>query len=333
MRDNCPLLTRRSAIGRTLSLAAIATSPPALHAQPANDAPLKIILAFNAGGTSDFLARLYAPSLSETLGRPVVVDYKPGVNGIVGLNTVAKSRPDGNTLILTDLMTLTATPWVMSKMPLKPLEELCPIAVAAYFPYVLVVSSALPIHNLAELKAYSRASPGRFNLATGGTGTAQHLVGIEIASLLGGLQWTYVPYKGAPAALTDIVGGAVDGIVLSSPPVLPLLKAGKLRAIAVSGISRWSNLPDCPTFTEQGLTGYQPGSYQGVLAPIQTPPATVDDLANAFDKAIRQSHAQAKLAEQGGEVRVHTPQKMQTLLAEESARWGAIVKANNIVVE
>ncbi len=326
-------MNRRAALGRSLGLAAAAAAPALLRAQTSNDAPLKIVLAFGAGGTSDFLARLYAPSLGETLGRPVIVDYKPGVNGVAGLNSVAKSRADGNTLILTDMMTMTVTPWIMPSMPLKPFEELTPIAVAAYFPYLFVVNPALPIHDLAELKAYSLAHPGRFNLATGGTGTAQHLIGIEMAQHLGDLQWTYVPYKGATAALVDLVGGTVDGIVLSSPPLLPLLGTGKIRAIAASGTARWPNLPDTATFIEQGMPGYQPGSYQGVLAPSQTSKSAIDTLAAAFAKAAAQPAFKAKLAEQGGQVRNDTPKEMLALLNDESARWGAIVKAHHIVLE
>jgi tripartite-type tricarboxylate transporter receptor subunit TctC len=325
-------MTRRAALGKSIALAAATGAPALLRAQTAIDVPLKIILAFSAGGTSDFLARLYAPSLSETLGRPVIVDYKPGVNGVVGLNSVAKSRADGNTIVLTDMMTITVTPWVMPSMPLKPFEELTPVAMAAYFPYLFVVNPALPIHNLADLKTYSLVHPGRFNLATGGTGTAQHLIGIEMANHLG-VKWTYVPYKGATAGLVDLVGGTVDAAILSSPPLLPLLSTGKIRAIAASGTARWLNLPDTQTFIEQGLPGYQPGSYQGVLAPSQTPRPIIDSLAAAFTKAASQPDLKEKLADQGGQVRIYTPEAMLTLLKDESARWGGIVKANHIVLE
>ena len=243
--------------------------------------PIRLVVPFPAGGATDILAREVAKHLTETWGQSVVVDNRPGAGGNIGSELVAKSPPDGYTLEMGTVGTHAINASLYSKMPYDHVKDFVPVILVAGVPNVLVVNPSVPVNSVQEFIAYAKANPGKLNFASSGSGTSIHLSG-ELFKVMAGVQMTHVPYKGSAPALQDLLGGQVQLMFDNLPPSLPQIKAGKLRALAVTSATRAPALPDVPTVAEAGLPGFEASSWFGVLAPAGTPPAIVAKLHGAL---------------------------------------------------
>ncbi|NNU45433.1 Bug family tripartite tricarboxylate transporter substrate binding protein [Ramlibacter montanisoli] len=321
-------VTRRQAV---LSTAAVLAAPAAL-AQKDNwpSRPLRIVVPYPPGGSSDIIARAISNLMAESLKQTVVVENKPGANGNLGADFVAKSPADGYTMLLCDVGALAISPSVYPKLPLDPSKELRGVSMLAYSPHLLVVHPSVPANNLKELVALSRQKD--LNFAVSGTGGAPHLAGVSLASMVGA-RWQYVPYKGGSQAISDTIGGQTQVLMNGMLATYPHVQGGKLKLLAVFKRSRMPLIGDVPTIAEQGAPGFESGSWQGVLVPKGTPEAVVQKLNAALVSAIRNPEVRGRLAGQGAEVVTMTPQEQDQLFATERKRWAQVVAAANIKAE
>jgi tripartite-type tricarboxylate transporter receptor subunit TctC len=302
------------------------------HAQSFPTKSIRLIVPYTPGGTSDILARAIGQKLHEAWGKPVVVENRPGANGNIGADLVAKAAPDGHTLMLADIGALCISPSVLVDLPFDPAKDFAPVVMVSYSPHVLGVHPSLPANNVKELIALAKAKPGGLNFAMSGIGSAQHLAGVEFA-LRAAIQWTYVPYKGGSAAIADVVAGHADVLFNGMLAVHPFMRGGKLKALAVSAPKRVPAAPDVPTIAESGLPGFETGSWQGVVAPARTPRAIVDKLNAEITRILNTPEVKQQLAGQGTEVRAGTPQAMAEFMRAEIARWAKVVKQAGVKVE
>jgi tripartite-type tricarboxylate transporter receptor subunit TctC len=321
-------VTRRQAV---LSTAAVLAAPSAL-AQKDNwpSRPLRIVVPYPPGGSSDIIARAISNVLAESLKQSVVVENKPGANGNLGADFVAKSAPDGYTMLLCDVGALAISPSVYPKLPLDPSRELRGVTMLAYSPHLLVVHPSVPANNLQELVALSKQKD--LNFGVSGTGGAPHLAGVALARAVGA-RWQYVPYKGGSQAITGTIGGEVQVLMNGMLATYPHVQGGKLKLLAVSKKTRMPLIGEVPTIAEQGAPGFESGSWQGMLVPKGTPDAIVQKLHTALVQAIRSPDVRARLAAQGAEVVTMTPQEQDQFFATERKRWGEVVAAGNIRAE
>jgi tripartite-type tricarboxylate transporter receptor subunit TctC len=290
--------------------------------------PIRIVVPFAAGGTSDILARAIGPRITEAWGQAVIVENRTGANGNVGADFVAKSAPDGYNLLLSDVGALAINPSVYENMPFDPARDFSTIVMVSYSPHVLAVHPSLPVKDVKELIAYAKANPGKLNFANSGTGGAPHLAGVEFAARAG-VQWTYIPYKGGSAAVTDVIAGNANILFNGMLATYPSVKAGRLRGLAVSSAQRVPSAPELPTVAET-LPGFETGSYQGVLAAGGTPREIVTQLNATLTRILNTNEMKAFLAQQGTEVRTGTPEVLGAFIASEKARWAKVVKENGI---
>src|SRR5260221_12494252 len=259
---------KRVAAALTAVLALLSALPA--RGQPYPNRPIRIVVPFAPGGTSDILARAIGPHITTAWGQPVIVENRTGANGNVGADFVAKSAPDGTTLLLSDVGALAINPSVYANMPFDPAKDFSPIVMVSYSPHVLAVHPSLPVNSVPELIAYAKANPGKMNFANSGTGGAPHLAGVEFAARTG-IQWTYIPYKGGSQAVTDVIAGNSNVLFNGMRATYPSAKGGPLKGPPVSGAARLPSAPELPTVAET-LPGFETGSYQGVLAAGGTPP-------------------------------------------------------------
>ena len=317
------------------SLAAAAASPlaaPALRAQTF-DHSLRIVVPNAPGGTSDILARLLAPELTKALGQSVVVENRTGAAGNIGADAVAKSPPDGHTLLLMDVSTLAINPALFPRMPFDVQKDLAPVSMIIYAPYLAAVKNALPPKNAAELAAYVKGSGARgLNMANAGVGSLTHLTAVEIGAALGG-DVTHVPYRGGAPAVLAVASGEADMIINGATATQPYVVNGQMRGIAVSGPKRLAALPDVPTFREVGWPMADAGTWQGVMVQGNTPPALIRRLEVALREAVAQPAMTARLAELGGEPRTEGPEAFRTWLASSTREFGAVVAKHGIKPE
>jgi len=315
-------------LGSTVMLAAPA------GAQTGNypNQPIKIVVPFPAGGTSDVLARMVGQKLTEAWGQPVIIDNRTGANGNIGADFVAKSKPDGYTLVLMDMGNLTLSPGLYPKLPFNPLTDFSPVTMLAYSPHLLVTNNKLPVKNIGELITYAKANKGKLNFAAAaGTGSASHLAGLVFAQKHG-IEWTYVPYKGGAQALTDLAGGQVDVTLNGMVATYPHVKAGNIRLLAVSSAKRFSQIPDTPAIAES-TPGFISGSWQGVMAPAGTPKAIIDKLAAEIARIARLPDVSEKMTALGAEVLTNSPDEFGTWMKAEVANWSNVIKDANIKIE
>ncbi len=321
---------RRITAFAALVLAALAALPAAAQGFPTK--PIRIVVPFAAGGTSDILARALGPHVTQAWGQPVIVENRTGANGNIGADFVAKSAPDGYTMLLSDVGALAINPSVYASMPFDPVKDFSPIVMVSYSPHVLAVHPSVPVHSVQELIAYAKANPGKMNFANSGTGGAPHLAGVEFAARTG-IQWTYIPYKGGSAAVTDVVAGNANVLFNGMLATYPSVKGGRLRGLAVSSAQRAASAPELPTVAESGLPGFETGSYQGLLAAAGTPRDVVAKLNAEFTRILNTAEMREMLAKQGTEVRAGTPEALGTFIANEKARWAKVVKEAGIKAE
>jgi len=294
------------------------------HAQPYPAKPIRIVVPYAPGGTSDILARQIGPKLTEAWGQPVIVENKPGANGNVGADFVAKSAPDGYTLLLTDVGGLVISASVYPKLPFDPSKDFSPVVMVSYSPHVLAVHPSVKASNVKELIALAKANPGKLNFAISGLGGAPQLAGIEFAQRTG-VNWTYIPYKGGSDAVAAVVAGQADVLFNGMLATWPSVQGGRLKAVAISSAQRMPSAPDTPTVAEQGLPGFETGSFQGVVGPIGIPRDTVSKLNAELIKVLNSAEMKERFAKQGTEVRTGTPDSLGQWLRTEQARWAKVV--------
>ncbi len=308
----------------TLALAALVFAGAAAgQAYPSK--PIRIIVPFAAGGTSDILARFIGPKLTEAWGQPVIIENRTGANGNVAAEYVSRSAPDGYTVMLGDIGALSIAPSVYPTLPFDPVKDFSPVIMVSYSPHILAVHPSVPVTNVKELIAYAKARPGQLNFAISGTGGAPHLAGIEFQQRTG-VDWTYIPYKGGSQAVLDVVAGQANVLFNGMLATYPSVKGGKLKALAVSSARRVASAPDLPTVAEQGLPGFETGSFQGVVAAAGTPRDIVAKLNAELTRILNTQDMKDKLAAQGTEVRADTPESFANFIRDEKARWAKVVK-------
>ncbi len=314
-------------------VACTAVAAPAVYAQAAYPTkPIRIVVPFPAGGTTDILARAVAQKLTETNGQPVVVDNRPGAGGNIGAELVAKSPPDGYTLLMGTVGTHAINPSLYAKMPYDHQKDFAPVILVAGVPNVLVINPAVPANSVQDLIAYGKANPGKLNFASSGSGTSIHLAG-ELFKTMSGVQMTHVPYKGSAPALTDLMGGQVQIMFDNLPSALPQIKGGKLKALAVTSAQRASALPDVPTIAEAGLPGFEATSWFGLLAPAGTPKDVITKLNAEVAKWLATPEAREKLASQGAIAAGKTPEDFAQHIVAETAKWQKVVKESGAKVD
>ena len=320
-------LNRRDLIGVSLALglgAASAQSP----GWPSK--PIRIVVPYPPGGSSDIIARAIAQPLSEALKQSVIVENKAGANGNLGADFVAKSAPDGYTLLLCDTGALAISPSVYTKLAFDPAKDLRGVTMLAYSPHLLVVHPSVPANNLKELVALSKQK--ELNFAVTAMGSAPHLAGVAVERA-SNAKWQYIPYKGGSQAITDTIAGQTQVLMNGMLATLPFVQSGKLKILGVSKATRMPLIGDVPTLAEQGLTGFESGTWQGILVANGTPPAILNRLNAELIKVIRNPDIRARLAGQGAEVVTMTPVQQDDFFRREQARWAGVVSQAGIKLD
>jgi tripartite-type tricarboxylate transporter receptor subunit TctC len=310
---------------------ALACALPA-QAQQYPVKPIRIVVPYAAGGTSDILARQIGPKLTEAWSQPVIVENKPGANGNVGADFVAKSAPDGYTLLLTDLGGLVISASVYPKLPFNPSKDFSPVVMVSYSPHVLAVHPSVQVKDVKELIAMAKAHPGKLNFAVSGIGGAPQLAGIEFAQRAG-VDWTYIPYKGGSDAVAAVAAGQAHVLFNGMLATWPSVTGGRLRALGISSAQRVPSAKDTPTVAEQGLPGFETGSFQGVVGAAGTPRDIVLKLNAALAKALNTADMKERFAKLGTEVRTGSPDDLGKWMTAEQARWAKVVKESGTKFE
>ena len=287
------------------------------------DKPIRIVNGFAAGGGSDILLRALLPAFSEKLGQPLVVDYRVGAGGNVAIEAVTRAAPDGYTLLM-GFAGLATAPFLNAKLPFDPIKDLAPVTLVGVVPNVLMVHPALPVKSVRDFVAYARANPGKLNFTSPGAGTTQHLVG-ELFKLAAGIDMVHIPYKGGGQAQADVVGGQAQSLFNVVPTALPMIRADKLRAIAVTGQTRSEALPEVPTMIEAGYPGVTAVTWNGILAPAGTPREIVARLNAAMVSVLRTAEMKEQLAKLGQEVAWSTPEEFAQFLRDETEKWRKVI--------
>lgn len=314
-----------AAMASVAALTTLASSPAAAQAFPTK--PVKILIGFPAGGPLDAHARLLADRLSAQLGQPVVIDYKAGAGGTVGAEFVAKSEADGHTLLMANTGTMVINPAIYPRLSYNTLKDFVPIARTAQQPLALVVNPAVPTKTVKELVALAKSQPGRLNYGSAGNGGISHLVP-EMFKQATGTFIVHIPYKGSAPAFTDLMAGQVQLMAESIPQAAQYVKAGKLRALAVTSRERNPALPDTPTMIEAGVPGFEVVGFYGVLAPAGTPKAAVDKLSAAFKAVLESPEIRSRMVTQGADPAFLDSEAFARFLAAEMPRWAQAVKAS-----
>ena len=305
------------------ALACLLCVAPA-HAQSWPVKPIHLVVPFAAGGSVDIVARLIGLRLGEELGQPFIIENKGGAGGTIGANQVAKAPGDGYTLMVMH-QGLAFNAALYANLPYDTLRDLAPIANIGATPNALVVTASLPVKTPQEFLAYARANPGKLSYGSGGIGSAGHL-SIEFLQSLTGIKLTHVPYKGSGPALTDLMSGEIQAMLLTMPAVMPYLKSGKLRAIATSGAKRSPALPALPTLEEAGVAGYEYTPWYGVFGPATLPKRLIARLNQATNRILTEPAIREQLAQQGLEVQAMTSEQFGVILRSDIIKWGKIIR-------
>ena len=318
----------------------IATTIHSAAAQPASTGSgqtfptrsIRLVVPFPPGGNIDITARAIAPGLGDSLGQTVVVDNRGGAGGIIGIEIVTKSAPDGHTLVQASSGTVTVAPSLYSKIPYDPVKDLTSIALLSYVPIVLVVNPALPAKSIKDFIALAKSRNGKMTMASGGNGTTNHLAG-ELFQLDTGAKFIHVPYKGAAPAVVDVMGGQVDILFDQLSASSNYIRSGKLRALVVAGEKRNAVIPDVPTMTESGLKNSDAGTFTALMGPAGLPRDVVAKLNTAANKTLAMPSTRDRFVSVGAEILGGTPVQLDANLKQELAMWTRVVKAANIKVD
>lgn len=289
--------------------------------------PIRVVIPFPPGGTSDILTRLLAEKLTPGFGQQIVIDNRPGAGGVIATNIVAKANPDGYTVYMT-FVSHAINPFVYAKLPYDTEKDFLPVALFAVTPNVVVVTPSLPANSIKELIALAKARPDQINYASAGVGTNSHL-SAEMLNAIAGIRMVHVPYKGAPQANADVASGTVSVHMPSMPVAMPLIKAGRLKAIAVTSTKRSPALPNVPTVAET-VPGYESLAWYGLIVPTGTPGAIVARLSGEVKKALGRPDLTESFSVQGAEPTYHNPSEFGAWIRTELKRWGAAVKAAGV---
>ena len=311
-------------------VATVVASQVFAQAWPAK--PIKWVVPFAPGGTTDILARTIGDKLAIALGQPVIIENKPGAGGGLGADFVAKAAPDGYTILGGTISTNAINASLYKDLPYDPVKDFIPITLIARVPNMLVVNNDVPVKTVAELIALMKKSPGKYTFASSGNGTSQHLSG-ELFKGMAGVDMQHIPYKGSPPALQDVMGGNVTMTFDNITTAWTLAKGGKLRALAVTTAKRSPAAPDVPTIAEAGVIGYEIGSWQGVFAPVGTPPAIVKRLNTEIVKIINSPEVQEKLLALGAEPVGNSTEEFTVFVKTEVVKWGDVVKKSGARVD
>ncbi len=320
-------LTRKLIVVLTVALAS-----PATLAQGYPSKPIRIVVPFPPGGGTDLIARESSQRVARATGWIFVIDNKPGAGGNLGVDAVAKSAPDGYTLVFGQTSNLAINPTLYAKLPYDPQKDLAPIVLVANAPLVMVTGASSPYQTLADAVAAAKAQPGAVNFASPGNGTVAHLTS-ELFQKAASVKTQHIPYKGAAQALTDVISGNVELYMSSVPTLLGQIKQGKLRALAVTSARRVDDLPNVPTLSESGYKGFDAATWFGYLAPAGTPKEIVSLLNFEFNKALQQPELRKRLADEGAAAIGGTSEQFATLIKEEIARWGKVVRESGARVD
>ncbi|MFN0160765.1 MAG: Bug family tripartite tricarboxylate transporter substrate binding protein [Burkholderiales bacterium] len=294
--------------------------------------PVRIIVAFPPGQATDQSARAVAQKLSESLGQPFVIDNRPGAASIIGTEAGAKAPNDGYTLLMGSSGSLAVNPSMYAKLPYDPVRDFTPVSAIMKVPFFLAAGPAMPASNLKDLVAHVKGNPGKVNFGTAGNGAANHLAA-EYFMSVAGLSMLHVPYKGSPPAVTDLLGGQIALMFETGPLIVPQVKAGKLKGIAVAAPARTSALPDLPTIAESGYPGFESAGWAGLVAPAGTPRDIVQKLNAEIVKILAQPELPARFVAIGAELASSTPEAFGTYIRSEMAKWGKVIKDAGIKVE
>jgi tripartite-type tricarboxylate transporter receptor subunit TctC len=295
------------------------------NAQAFPSKPIRLVVPFPPGGAVDFFARVVQQPLSELLGQQVVIDNKAGASGMVGAELVAKSAPDGYTLLLGNIASLAINVGIYAKMPYDPLKDFTPIIRTVDVNYVLIVHPSLPVKTVAELVAYAKANPGKLAYGSAGSGSLPHL-GTELFKAQTGTDIVHVPYKGGGPMVTDLLGGTVQLVIADQANLMPHAQSGKLRALAVATSKRSPNAPELPTIAESGLAGFEATAWQGLVGPAGMAPDVVQRLNDAFNKVMAMPAVREKLLGGGLDPVGGTPEQFGRFIGSEIAKWTKIAK-------
>jgi tripartite-type tricarboxylate transporter receptor subunit TctC len=306
------------------ALAAVAAGGALAQSYPTR--PVKLVVGFPAGGPADIFGRIFAQGLGERLGQPVIVENRSGQGGVMGIDSVAKSPPDGYMLGFNNQGSVAFAPFALSNMPYNPQKDLAMITTVVRVPEVVVVNPSLPVKSLAELVAYAKKNPGKVTFGSAGAGGITHLA-CELLKVEAGIDILHVPYKGAAPAVNDLLGGQVHMGIFDVPVVLSHIQSGKFKALAVTSAKRAPPLPDVPTTPELGYPKVISDNWYGLVAAAATPPAVLKRLHGAAVDALRSPALVQQFAKVSGTAAPSTPEEYSAFVSEEQAKWGAIIKA------
>jgi tripartite-type tricarboxylate transporter receptor subunit TctC len=315
----------------TIAAACLALWPAFSPAQTFPDKPVHLIVPFPAGGPNDIIARVVSQRMSELITQPIVIENKSGQGGVTGTDYVARSAADGYTIGIVSAGALAISP-SMEKVAYDTLKDLAPITLVAKVPEMLVVATSVPASNMKELLALAKAQPGKLNFASTGPGSLPHLAG-ELFKLTAKIDIVHVPYRGAAPVINDLLGQQVQMVFLDLPVLLPQIKAGKLKAIAVGAPARVPSAPDVPTTAEAGMPGLLTENWYGMVAPAKTPPAVIAALNKAAVEAMKDPAVVEKLASQGAILVGDTPDAFRAFIASETKKWAQVIKDAGVHTE
>jgi tripartite-type tricarboxylate transporter receptor subunit TctC len=325
-------MSKTSVVSQAIALASLALSAStAFAAASYPERPIRLVVPLSAGGSADIVGRVLAQKMGEKLGQQVVIDNRPGAGSIIGTEIAARAPADGYTLLLAG-SSFTSAPAVHRKLPYDPIRDFAPITMPASAPGLLVAHPAVPARTVSDLITLARAKPGQVNYASPGNGTAPHFAG-ALFNLMAKVDMTHIPYKGAGPAVTAVMAGEAQVSFASMPSAITQMRQGRLRGIAVTGLTRSSALPDLPTVAESGLPGFESGSWQGLFAPAGTPVTVIRTLHRVTVDVVHLPEVVAQLARDGSDPVASTPEAFGELVARELAKWARVAKEARMQVE
>ncbi|KQP41581.1 tripartite tricarboxylate transporter substrate binding protein [Pseudorhodoferax sp. Leaf274] len=324
--------TRRLVIASMATAAAAALLPLGAAAQAYPNKPITMVVPFSAGGTTDILARIVGQALTAELGQSVVIDNRAGAGGNIGGQLAARAPADGYTLFMGTVGTHAINESLYKKMPFDPIKDFAPLSRVANVPNLLVAHPAQPFKTVPELIAYAKANPGKINFGSSGSGSSIHLSG-ELFKSMAKVDMVHIPYKGSAPAVNDLLGNQIAIMFDNMPSAIQHVRAGKLRAIAVTTAKRSPELPNVPTIAEAGVPGYEATSWFGLFAPAGTPAPIVAQLNKAIVKVLNTPDVKQKIAAQGGDVVAETPEQFAAFIKAETAKWGKVVQESGASVD
>ena len=294
--------------------------------------PIRIVVAYTPAGATDILARTVGQKFTESWGQPVIIDNRPGANGNIGTEYAAKATPDGYTLLMVTAGTHGINPGLYRKLGFDAVKDFAPVSLVAMVPNIFVVNNAVPAKDLKEFVAYAKANPGKLNYGSPGNGSTAHL-SMELFKSMTGIQMLHIPYQGSAGVLADLIGGQIIATMDNMPPYVPQVKAGKIRALAVSPARRSPAVPDVPTVAEAGVPGYDSGAWFGLVAPANTPRDIVNKLSRETARVLKLGDVSARLSDLGAEPVGGTPEEFAVHIKAEIAKWAKVIKGANVELQ